>query len=193
MSRLRGLRPDELTEDQRAVYDSIAGGDRARDASFKLTEADGSLVGPFNALLYNPGLGDALQRLGAALRFHSGFSPKLKEAVILAVAARWRSVFEWWAHEPIGRRAGLDDAQIAALHAGETPEFDDPDTAAAFAFARLLIEGTKTNDEAFAEAQSALGDSGVLEMVALVGYYTMLAQLMDTLEVDVPEGEESAF
>ena len=193
MSRLRGLMPEELTEAQRAVYDSIAGGDRARDASFRLTEDDGSLVGPFNALLYNPGVGDALQRLGSALRFHSDFSPMLKEAVILAVAARWRSVFEWWAHEPIGRKAGLSTAQIETLRSGGKPNFDDSSMTAAFDFASVLIEGAKPDAAAFAAAQEALGNGGVIEMVALVGYYSLLAQLMDVLEVDVPTGEEAPF
>lgn len=193
MSRLRGLTPEELSEEQRAVYDSIAGGDRARDASFKLTESDGSLVGPFNALLYNPGVGDALQSLGAALRFRSAFSPLVKEAVILAVAARWKSAFEWWAHAPIGRRAGLNEEQLAALRSGGTPAFDDASAAEAFEFARLLIEGAKPDDRAFAEAQAAMGSGGVVEMVALVGYYTLLAQLMQVLDVNVPEGEEAPF
>lgn len=193
MSRLRGLTPEELTEAQRAVYDSIAGGDRARDASFRLTEDDGSLVGPFNALLYNPGVGDALQRLGSALRFHSDFSPMLKEAVILAVSARWRSVFEWWAHEPIGRKAGLSTAQIETLRSGGRPHFDDSSMAAAFDFASILIEGRKPDEAAFAAAQEALGDGGVIEMVALVGYYSLLAQLMDVLEVGVPTGEKAPF
>ena len=193
MSRLRGLTPEELTEAQRAVYDSIAGGDRARDASFRLTEDDGSLVGPFNALLYNPGVGDALQRLGSALRFHSDFSPMLKEAVILAVSARWRSVFEWWAHEPIGRKAGLSTAQIETLRSGGKPHFDDSSMVAAFDFASTLIEGAKPDAATFAAAQEALGNEGVVEMVALVGYYSLLAQLMDVLEVGVPTGEEAPF
>ncbi len=193
MSRLRGLTPGELSEAQRTVYEAIAGGDRARDASFKLTEADGSLVGPFNALLYNPEVGNALQSLGAALRFHSDFSPLVREAVILAVASRWRSAFEWWAHEPIGRRNGLDDEQLAALRAGKEPAFDDPAATATFGFARLLIEGGKPDDRAFSEAQEVVGDGGVVELVTLVGYYTLLAQLMQVLDVDVPEGEEAPF
>lgn len=193
MSRLEGLRPTELSDDQRQLYESIAGGDRARDASFRLTEADGSLVGPFNTLLLSPVVGDALQSVGAAIRFGCGLSAKVREVAILAVAAQWRSAFEWWAHEPIARRAGLTDAQIAALYAGRTPDFDDEATAAAHALCVTLLAGRRPDDEVFGAARDAFGDGGVMELITLVGYYSLLAQLMDTFDVGVPAGEVSAF
>ncbi len=193
MSRLPGLRPEELTDDQRRVYDSIAGGDRARDASFRLTEDDGSLVGPFSTLLLSPVVGNAVQSVGAAIRFGCGLSSLVREVAILAVAAHRRSPFEWWAHEPIGRRAGLDDDQIAALHAGETPAFDDDIAAATYAFCKALIPGGRPNDASYEAARKALGLDGVMELVTLVGYYTLLAQLMETFDVGVPSGETSPF
>ncbi len=193
MSRLPGLRPEELTDDQRDLYESIAGGDRARDASFRLTEADGSLVGPFNTLLLSPVVGDAVQSVGAAIRFGCGLSSLVREIAILAVAAHRRSPFEWWAHEPIGRRAGLDDAQIAALHAGEMPSFHDDTAAATYAFCKALINGVRPDDASYEAAHEALGLDGVMELVTLVGYYTLLAQLMETFDVGVPSGETSPF
>ena len=193
MSRLPGLRPEELSDDQRRVYDSIAGGDRARDASFRLTEDDGSLVGPFSTLLLSPVVGDALQSVGAAIRFGCGLSSLVREVAILSVAAHRRSPFEWWAHEPIGRRAGLDDDQIAALHAGETPAFDDDAADATYAFCRALIAGGRPDDASYEAAREALGLDGVMELVTLVGYYTLLAQLMETFDVGVPTGETSPF
>lgn len=193
MSRLEGLRPEELTDDQRELYESIAGGDRARDASFRLTEDDGSLVGPFNTLLLSPMVGDAVQSVGTAIRFGCGLSPLVREVAILAVAAHRHSPFEWWAHEPIGRRAGLTDAQIAALHSGETPAFDDDTAAATYAFCRALIAGGRPDDVDYEAARAALGLDGVMELVTLVGYYTLLAQLMETFDVGVPRGEASPF
>jgi len=193
MSRLEGLRPEDLSDEQRGLYESIAGGDRARDASFRLTEADGSLVGPFNTLLLSPAVGDAVQAVGAAIRFGCGLSPLVREVAILAVAAHRRSAFEWWAHEPIARRAGLTDAQLAALKAGETPDFEDSVATAAYALSQALIAGPRPGDTAFAAARKALGLDGVMELVTLVGYYTLLAQLMETFDVGVPSGEPSPF
>ena len=193
MSRLQGLRPEELTAEQRELYESIAGGDRARDASFRLTEADGSLVGPFNALLLSPVVGNALQAVGAAIRFGCNLSPLVREVAILTVAAHWRSGFEWWAHEPIARRAGLRDDQIRDLYSGRTPEFADEAAAAAHAVSRALLAGRRPDDEVFDPARDLFGASGVMELVALVGYYNLLAQLMQTFDVDVPAGELSPF
>ena len=192
MSRLPDLRPEALSAGQRALYESIAGGDRARDASFRLTEADGSLVGPFAALLLSPTVGDALQAVGAAIRFGCGLSPLVREVAILTVAAHHRSPFEWWAHEPIARRAGLTDDHLAALHSGETPDFDD-EAAAAYAFSRALIAGRRPDDATFEAARVSLGLDGAMELVTLVGYYNLLAQLMDTFEIGVPNGESSPF
>ena len=193
MSRLKGLTPEELSGEQRELYESIAGGDRARDASFRLTEADGSLVGPFNVLLLSPVVGNAVQSVGAAIRFGCDLSPMVREIAILAVAARWRSPFEWWAHDPIARRAGLSDDQIRALYSGRTPAFDDEATAAAHAFCRALLAGQRPDDETFAAARDAFGKGGVMELVTLVGYYSLLAQLMETFDVGVPAGEISPF
>ncbi len=193
MSRLPDLRPEALSAEQRALYESIAGGDRARDASFRLTEADGSLVGPFAALLLSPAVGDAVQSVGAAIRFGCGLSSLVREVAILSVAAHRRSPFEWWAHEPIGRRAGLSDAQIAALHAGETPAFEDETAAATYAFCRALIAAGRPDDASYEAAREALGLDGVMELVTLVGYYTLLAQLMETFDIGVPSGEPSPF
>ena len=193
MSRLPDLRPEVLSAEQRELYDSIAGGDRARDASFRLTEADGSLVGPFAALLLNPAVGNAVQSVGTAIRFGGDLSPLVREVAILAVAAHHRSPFEWWAHEPIARRAGLDDAQIRDLYAGRTPAFDDERVTAAHALTVVLLAGEHPDDEVFGTAREALGKGGVMELVTLVGYYNLLAQLMDTFNIGVPAGELSPF
>ncbi len=193
MSRLPDLRPEVLSAEQQALYESIAGGDRARDASFRLTEADGSLVGPFAALLVNPAVGNAVQSVGAAIRFGGDLSPLVREVAILAVAAHHRSPFEWWAHEPIARRAGLRDDQIRDLYAGRTPAFDDETATAAHALTIVLLAGKHPDDEVFGAAREALGEGGVMELVTLVGYYNLLAQLMDTFNIDVPAGELSPF
>ena len=193
MSRMPDLSPEALSADQARLYGAIAGGDRARDASFRLTEADGSLVGPFGALLLSPAVGDALQQVGAAIRFGCGLSPVVREVAILAVAAHWRSGFEWWAHEPIARRAGLTDQQIAALKAGGAPEFEDSAVSAAHAFSAALIAGGRPDDATFEAAREALGLDGAMELVTLVGYYNLLAQLMQTFDIEVPTGETSPF
>jgi hypothetical protein len=65
MTRIPRLGRDQIGEAQRAVYDAITGGPRAAGRAFRLTGDDGSLEGPFNAMLLHPPLGNALQELGA--------------------------------------------------------------------------------------------------------------------------------
>src|SRR6185369_9661825 len=127
MSRLRRLVPADLDEAQRLLYDRIVGGPRANGPRpVPLTEPDGSLRGPFNAMLYAPAVGEALQSLGAAVRFGTALSDRVREIAILAVAAHWDSAFERYAHEAIGRVVGLSEDIIAALRAGTEPPLTDP-------------------------------------------------------------------
>ena len=190
MSRLPLLREDQLDEAQRAIYDGIAKGPRASGPQrFRLRHDDGSLTGPFNALLYAPRVGAALSGVGEAIRYGSGLSARLRELAILAVAAAKRADFEWYAHEPIARAAGIDDAVIAELKAGGTPVLHDPTEAAGMALVAALVAGERVGDSLFARAEAALGTDGVVELTALVGYYLTLALLLDVVDVGVPEGD----
>jgi hypothetical protein len=101
------LVPADLDDQQRALYDAIAGGPRAAGPRlFALTDAAGRLNGPFNAMLFAPEVGTALQDLGAAIRYRSSLTARIREMAILAVAAHWDSAFERYAHEAVGRAAG---------------------------------------------------------------------------------------
>jgi AhpD family alkylhydroperoxidase len=190
VSRLPLLREDQLDEAQRAIYDGIAKGPRASGPQrFRLRHDDGSLTGPFNALLFAPRVGAALSGVGEAIRYGSGLSARLRELAILAVAAAKRADFEWYAHDPIARAAGIDDAVIAEIKAGGTPILDDPTEAAGMALVAALVAGERVGDSLFARAEAALGTDGVVELTALVGYYLTLALLLDVVDVGVPEGD----
>ena len=94
--RIKKLALSALDDEQRALYDAIAGGRRAQGPQlFRLTDADGCLEGPFNAFLLQPRLGSALQALGSAVRYETGLDDRSREIAILVVAAYWRSEFEW--------------------------------------------------------------------------------------------------
>ena len=89
MSRIPRLAPHELDAEQQRLYTAITAGDRARGRQFfPLTDREGRLEGPFNAMLLNPSIGDALQRLGAAIRYGGRLPTRCREIAILAVAAQ---------------------------------------------------------------------------------------------------------
>ena len=187
MARLPGLPPGDLNPEQRALYDAIAGGDRAKDASFPLTDESGALVGPFNVLLYSPRVGDVIQQLGAALRFHTELSAPVRELAILAVATYHDCEFERWAHESIAKRVGLTDGQIAALRAGTRPDLDQPDLISAYDVCQSILHDKSVADDVYGRAMEALGQDRLVELMMVVGYYGLLAQLMGAFKVGPPD------
>ena len=187
MARLPSLSRGDLNPEQQALYDSIAGGDRAKDASFPLTDESGALVGPFNVLLYSPRVGDVIQQLGAALRFHTELSAPVRELAILAVATYHDCEFERWAHESIARRVGLTDDQIAALRAGFQPDLGTDDLVAAYDVCRSILHDKTIADDVYRRAVEALGQDRLVELTMVVGYYSLLAQLIGAFEAGPPD------
>ena len=186
--RLRKLEVDRLDAEQRALYDSIASGPRANGPQlFALTDGAGRLEGPFNAMLLRPGLGQALQELGAAIRYRGTLDDRGREIAILAVAAVWDSAFERYAHEAVGRAAGLEEAELDALRRGDHEAFADERERLIAATARALAEQGDLTEEEFAGGRAALGEEGLFELTTLVGYYATLALQLRIFRVPAPE------
>jgi 4-carboxymuconolactone decarboxylase len=184
--RLHPLRPDELDPEQRAVYDALA------DPPGRVRlDPDGSLHGPFDAMLRAPRSGAALQSVGAALRYGSVLPERVRELATLQVAAHHRSDFEWFAHAPLAAAAGLPAELVEAVRTGAPVEPDDPgERTAAVAVAQLLTTGD-VDDDAWASAVETLGEAGAVELTTLVGYYSLLAMQMRVLRVPLPDGVAS--
>lgn len=194
MSRLPNVLPQEFTPSQQKLFDSITGGKRGKESAVEtFLNPEGGLRGPFNALLYSPVLGEATQRLGEAVRFEGALPAQLRELAILTVAAKWQAQYEWWAHEKIAREAGLAGEIIAGLKAGELPASAEPAQAITHAFACELLDHHGVSDQRYAETVALLGESGVVELVILLGYYTLVAMTLNTFQVPLPPGEETHF
>jgi 4-carboxymuconolactone decarboxylase len=185
MSRLPDLRRDQLTPAGKAVWDSIVAtrGDH-------IVTADGVLTGPFNAMLHAPDAGGPLSSLGAALRFGASLGRRLTEVAILAVASRWQAEFEWWAHARTAREAGVPDAVVDAIGAGQEPEFTADDERIVYATARELVVAGHLSSASYTAAHALLGDTGVVELVALCGYYTTISFVLNAFAVPLPDGVE---
>ncbi|CAN5343630.1 carboxymuconolactone decarboxylase family protein [soil metagenome] len=191
MNRLPRLRPDELDPAQSELYAQIALGPRASGPQhFALTGEDGSLNGPFNALLFSPVLGTALQALGAAVRYETALTMRTRELAILIVAARWRSSFERMAHEAVGRAAGLSQHEVDEVWEGRLPELADPDEHAACALVFAMARGDVA-DDLWTSCVATLGTAVAVELSTLVGYYATLALQLRVFRVDPPLPEEA--
>ncbi|MFD1528734.1 carboxymuconolactone decarboxylase family protein [Pseudonocardia aurantiaca] len=181
--RLRPLRPDELDAEQREVLAALSDppGRVQRDP-------DGSLQGPFDAMLRAPRSGAALQGVGAALRYRSVLPERVRELATLLVAAHHRSAYEWHAHAPLAAAAGLPDELVAAVRTGGPVEPHDRAERAAAAAVGQLLETGDLDDENWAAITGALGEAGAVELTTLVGYYSLLAMQLRTLRVPLPNG-----
>ena len=165
---------EELTPAQREAVAEISAGPR------------GDLIGPFVPLLRSPELMTRLQRTGEYLRFEKALPPRLFEMCILLVARRWNQQFEWSFHYPIALEAGLERSILEAIALDRRPNGMEPATAAAWDLLDELHRTTAVSDEVYARALDALGDRGIVELVAAAGYYTTLAMVMNTARTPAP-------
>jgi len=180
---------EELDAAQQALHDRIVGGPRASQASVvPIVDAEGRLLGPFGPMTLAPAIGDAVQGVGAALRFAGTLDAATKEAAILLVAAKRQSEYEWVLHEAAARAAGLDDAALDRLAEGELPAADGPADAQVLGLVDQLLDGGTLSDADYSAAVDALGEAVLAELVWLVGYYSMLALALRVF--DPPIGTE---
>jgi 4-carboxymuconolactone decarboxylase len=151
------------------------------------------LVGPYNLLLRSPKLGQLMYDLLFYLRWNSTISNRLTEMAILVIARQWTSNVEWYAHEPIARKAGLDAELIADLKANKRPAKMQPDEAALYDFLTELYMQRKVSDATFAKAKAQFTDQQLVDLTATAGTYVTIAGLLAMAEEPVPPGKKPPF
>lgn len=181
MPRIPLPRPETMSAEQRKVYDDVVSGPR------------GSLRGPLLAALYRPELADRWQKFGEILRYRTSLPPRYTELAILVTARASNCAFEWDAHEPAALRAGVEPAFIAAIKRGKQPHFADPIDNAVYDFARELQETRTVTIATYNKVLGKYGALGVVELTALVGYYTMVAMTLNAHDFPLPEGAANPF
>lgn len=177
------LVPENLTPEQKAVHDAIVSGPR------------GDVPGPLRVWVLNPELAERAQALGAYCRYGTSLSPLLSELAIIVTGAHWKAGFEWAVHSAIAAKAGVPEAVIEAVRLGRTPEFGAQDEAAAavHAFATELHRTHGVSDATYARAHAALGTTGVIDLVGILGYYTFISMTINAFRVPLPEGVADPF
>jgi 4-carboxymuconolactone decarboxylase len=165
--RLPPLRDDALTHEQREVATAIARGPR------------GGVYGPFVPLLRSPELADCAQRMGEYLRYRSAIGTRLSELAILVVARQWHQAVEWSIHMPIALRAGISRETIAAVAEGRRPDAMSDDETLVHDFCVELFRDHGVSDATFEGVAARFGEQGVVDLVGINGYYTLLAMVMN--------------
>jgi len=174
--RFKKLAPEEMNPAQRKVYDEIAGGPR------------GGVRGPFNALLRSPELADRAQKMGEYIRFNTSLPPRLSELAILITARQWSSQYEWYAHYPLALKGGLAPEAAAELAKGRRPAAMKDDEAAVYDFCTELHQKKAVSDAVYKAALERLGERGVIDLIGISGYYTMVSMVLNVDRYPLPEG-----
>ena len=186
--RLDLIPPAELAPAQRALDDAITGGPRASQAgTVPITDADGQLLGPFAIMLLSPEVGNAMQQVGAKIRFGTALTGRERELAILTVAGALNSEFERLAHVPAARSLGLTEPQIDAALAGRAADGLSADEAMVGRLARAMTVDRTLSDEDYSDGVAALGRERLAELTWLVGYYSALALSLAVFRPVLPE------
>lgn len=180
MPRLPDIADGPMTPRQREIYEAIQSGPRGR------------VEGPLRVWLHSPELADRSQALGAFCRYGSSLSARHREFVILVVAAEWRAGFEWTAHAPLAREAGVGEPVIEDLLKGGDLAGLDPDLAVLRDFALALMQRHHVEQALFDAALRLLGQAGLVELVGLIGYYGYISMTIKAFAVDAPGGDPFA-
>jgi 4-carboxymuconolactone decarboxylase len=174
--RIPLLGSEGLTPEQRRVYDMVVAGPR------------GSVVGPLRAALHNADLAERWSNLGEQLRYRTSLSLRQSELVIIVVARHWNSDTEWAIHSEVACEAGLAPDVIEAIRHARPPAFEDPIEGLIYEFTRQLLACGTVSDDAYSHLYAELGEIRMVELTALVGYYTMVAMSLNAHHIPKPVG-----
>ena len=175
--RMPPIPADKMTDAQKKAAADLVAGPR------------GALGGPFIPLLRSPEFMTRLQKTGEYLRFNSKLGSRLNEFVILVTARVWTQQFEWNAHAPLALKAGVNQEIIDAVRDGRRPAGMDEDQEIAYDFLMELHHNRSVSDAIYARAVKKFGEQGVIDLVGVTGYYTMLSMIMNVARTPLPTGE----
>jgi 4-carboxymuconolactone decarboxylase len=167
---------DTMSAEQKQVIDAVVTGPRGR------------LQGPLRAALHRPELADKWQQLGELLRYRTSLPEPLKELAILVTGRHCHAQVEWYVHAQMAAKAGLAQAVIDDLYAARRPATASADELAIYDYAEELNRRKTVGDANYKRVLDRFGVVGVVELTALVGYYTMVAMTLNCHDIPLPDG-----
>jgi 4-carboxymuconolactone decarboxylase len=176
--RFRLLAESDMSEVQLKAARELASGPRGKF----------NPSGPNAVLLRSPDLMSRTQKVGEYLRYSSALPARLSEFAIIITARQWTAQVEWLAHHPLALKAGLDPAVAEDLAQGRRPAAMKDDEASVYQFCVELHETQRVSDPTFKAVADKFGERGVVDLIALTGYYTMLAMVLNVAQQPLPDG-----
>eukprot|EP00435_Cladocopium_sp_Y103_P060631 s313_g22.t1 len=188
-----------MSTEQRELYDRVLEdrGKTGAKGGFSVTNSDGSLVGPWNAMVCSPLIGGLAERMGSFCRHQNACAPDLYEIGILVVGVQWLSQFEWYAHEKLALKAGVSPKAIQAVKDQVAPEVANGMTEqqrAVYKYARELHETKRVSDQTHSAALTAVGgERALVDLVFTMGFYHQISMTLNAFNVPLPEGVTPPF
>lgn len=179
MKRLPMPAADALTPEQQTVYDKVVAGPRGR------------IAGALQFWLHRPELADRAQELGVYLRYNTALPARLSELAILVTVRHWGAEFEW-IHAPLAIKAGVPEAAVEALKNGQIPTFREADEQLVFEITRDILLNRHLSDELYARGVDELGQDELVDLIGILGYYTLISLTLNTFHV-LPEPREPGW
>ena len=180
MARLPALSRDDLDANGQALWDS-------------LISSRGYIGGPTACIMHHPELAAKSTPLGSQLRYNGVLAGADRELTILTAGREVEAVYEWHAHEPIGREVGVSNEAIEVLRNQQPTASLGEREALIIDVVRSLYREHKLSDDLYARAEKMLGRKALVEMIVLAGYYGLIGFVLNAFEVDLPEGATPAF
>lgn len=174
MSRLDTPELDTLSPEQRDVHQQIASGPR------------GGVYGPLGVWLWRPELAARAQALGRYCRYDSSLPPRLSELAILTTARHWSAEFEWLHHKQPALDAGLNPNIVDAIRQDKKPSFANDDEQVVYDFSIELQRNRLVSDATYNQAVKLLGQESVVDLVGVLGYYSLISMTINAFQVDAP-------
>jgi 4-carboxymuconolactone decarboxylase len=175
--RFKPLAYDEMTPAQKTMIDHLLAGERQ------------NLGGPFNVLLRSPEMGDLAQQFGASMRFHAALPKPALETVIIVTARFWMAQFEWSVHKRAALQAGVSPAVVDAIANGQRPTAMTPDVETAYNLIAELLKTRQVSDPVFLAARNRFGEKGVVDIIGLSGWYSMVSMALNVDRYPVAQAE----
>lgn len=171
---------DTLSAEAKRVYD-------------KISARRGAIRGPFAPLMHHPALAERVADLGEFLRFDSTLPGDVRELAILIVARTVGQPYEWFAHEPIARREGLPEDVIARVRSRQDLAGLPPRYSRAARVVQHVLAFESVPQALQDEVRGEFELTGLIELVALVGHYRLIAGVLFAFAVPLPEGTPRPF
>ncbi|MES2352599.1 MAG: carboxymuconolactone decarboxylase family protein [Pseudomonadota bacterium] len=185
--RLPLIAPQDLTPEQKPLYDNMRKGITSNFNDFIAVREDGALMGPWNPWLHEPAVGKAIWDLTLAMTANATLADNVRQIAILTVGASYNAAYEIYAHIAVAEREGMSATRLATLVADLKPADLAPDESVAYDMAYALSRGGTLPEPLYRLAVDTFGQHGANELIYLVGLYALVSVTLNGFNVPVPE------